>query len=169
MHAVHKEDSTASKFRIVFDTSAIRASGTLLNEHVLIGPSVHPLLIEVLLGFRKYKVTLTTNVSRMYQAIQLPNCQKDLHRFKWREDPKQQLKHYRMTRLTFLVTTSSFAANMALRQNTLNHLETHPQAARVALESFYTDDGLIGTDTVPEAIRLRRTMQQLFKLGGFNI
>ena len=74
-----------------------------------------------------------------------------------------------MTRLTFRVTTSSFAANMALRQNTLDHLGTHPQAALVELESFYTDDGLMGADTVPEAIHLRRTMQQLFKLGGFNI
>ena len=31
-------------------------------------------------------------------------------------------------------------------------MKTHPQIARMALESFHVDDGLMGTDTVSEAI-----------------
>ena len=74
-----------------------------------------------------------------------------------------------MTRLNFGVSASSFAANMALRQNALDHLEIHPQAARVALESFYVDDGLMGADTVSDAIHLRREMQQFFEMGCFKL
>jgi len=92
MHAVHKEDSTTSKLRIVFDASASTDSGTSLNNHLLVGPTVHPPLIDVLLRFRRYKVALTADVSRMYRAVRLPDHQKDLHRFVWREDPKQQLR-----------------------------------------------------------------------------
>ena len=87
-------------------------------------------MIDVLLRFRKFKVPLTTDVSRMYRAVRLADDQKDLHRFLWRETPTQPLGHHRMTRLTFGVSASSFAANMALRQNALEHIKTYPQAAR---------------------------------------
>ena len=38
VHAFHKEDSAV---HIVFDASAKTASGTSLNDHLLIGPSIH--------------------------------------------------------------------------------------------------------------------------------
>ena len=63
----------------------------------------------------------------------------------------------------------SFAASKALRQNALDHLETHPQAARTALKLFYVDDGLMGEDTVSEAIHLRREMQLLIEMGCFKL
>ena len=74
-----------------------------------------------------------------------------------------------MTRLTFGVSALSFAANMALRQNALNHIMTHPQAARVALEFFYLDDGLFSADTNHEAVQLRKELQELFGAGGFKL
>ena len=169
MHAVHKEESTTSKLRIVFDASAKTTSGTSLNDHLLVGPTVHPPLVDILLGFRRFKVPLTTDVSRMYRAVKLADDQKDLHRFIWRENSRQPFRHYRMTRLTFGVSASSFAANMVLRQNALEHMETHPQAALVALDCFYVDHCLAGADSVDEAIHLRGELQDLFEQGGFKL
>ena len=40
---------------------------------------------------------MTTDIIRMYRAIVLPEYQRDLHRFVWREDPSQPLKDFRMT------------------------------------------------------------------------
>ena len=51
MHAVHKEMNSTSKVRVVFDASAKTASSTLLNDHLLVGPSVHPTIIDVLPRF----------------------------------------------------------------------------------------------------------------------
>ena len=169
MHAVYKQDSTTSKLRIVFDASAKTSSGTSLNDHLLVGPTVHPPLVDVLLRFRKFSVPLTTDVSRMYRAVRLADDQKDLHRFLWREDPKQSFQHYRMTRLTFGVSASSFAANMALRKNAQEHRETHPLASLLALLCFYVDDGLMGADSIREAIKLRKESQDLFRQGGFEL
>ena len=39
----------------------------------------------------------------------------------------------------------------------------------MTLESFYTDDGLMGANTVSEAIHLRREMQKLFEMGCFKL
>ena len=71
MQAVRKETSSTSKIRVVFDASARTSSGTSLNDHLLAGPTVHSLLIDVLLRFKRYKVALTTDVSRMYLAVLL--------------------------------------------------------------------------------------------------
>ena len=63
----------------------------------------------------------------------------------------------------------SFPANMALRQNVLDHQHDYPQAAKVAMDSSYADDGLVGADFVVDAIRLREGLQELFSLGGFTL
>ena len=62
MHVMRKETSSTSKVRVVFDASAKTASGTSLNDPLLVGPTI----IDVLLRFRCHRVALTTDVSRMY-------------------------------------------------------------------------------------------------------
>ncbi|XP_064386059.1 uncharacterized protein LOC135334711 [Halichondria panicea] len=167
MHAVRKEDSTTTKLRVVFDASAKSSTGVSLNDTLLVGPTVHPPLIDVLLRFRTHRVALTTDVSKMYRAIDLTMDDRDMHRFVWRNDPNDPLCDYRMTRVTFGVSASSFAANMSVKQNAIDHATNYPLAANAVNYSFYVDDGLTGADSVSEAIELQRQLQDLFSLGGF--
>ena len=112
---------------------------------------------------------MSTDVGKMYRAVLLTEDQRDLHRFLWREDRTQPIRDYRMTRLTFGVCASSFAANMALKQNALDYQQKYPQAANAALEAFYVKDGLVGADSVDSAIYLEKELQCLFMLGGFQL
>lgn len=89
--------------------------GVSLNETFLVGPTVHPSLVDVLLRFRSHRVAITTDVSKMYRAVGLVEPDKDLHRFIWRSKPDEQLRDYRTTRVTFGVSASSFAVNMSLQ------------------------------------------------------
>ena len=89
----------------------------------------------------------------MYRAVELTNDDKDLHRFVWRSNPSEPLKDYRMTRLTFGISASSFAANMAIKQNAINIAHEYPQASEVVEESFYVDDCLTGADNNEDAIK----------------
>ncbi len=111
MHAVHKEHSTTTKIRAVFDASAKSTTGVSLNDTLLVGSTVHPPLIDVLLQFRLHKIAITADVSKMYRAIELAQPDRDLHRFVWRSKPDNTLVDYRMTRITFGVSASAFAAN----------------------------------------------------------
>ena len=167
MHAVLKESSTTTKMRAVFDASAKSTSGISLDDQLRVGPTVHSTLIDVLLRFRLHRVVLSTDVSRMYRAIVLPCEDRDLHRFVWRERTDEPLRDYRMTRVTFGVSSSSFAANMAVKQNALNHTREFPLAAAAVVKSFYVDDGLCGADTKEEAVQLQQQLQSLFSRGGF--
>ena len=56
MHAVKKESSTTTKIRAVFDASAKSSSGVSLNDLLLVGPTVHSSLVDVLLRFRFHRV-----------------------------------------------------------------------------------------------------------------
>ena len=84
MHAVCKKLSTA-KLKVVFDSSARSESGVSLKDRVLVGPTVNTSLVDVLPRFLRF--ALMTDVRKMYRAVLLPEDQRDLDRFAWREDP----------------------------------------------------------------------------------
>ena len=58
---------------------------------------------------------------------------------------------------------------MAMKQNTLENMDTHPHAVQVVLDSFYVDDGLTGANSIEEAVRLRKELQELFALREFML
>ena len=55
-----------TKLRIVFDTSAKSTSGSLLNNQFSISPTVHALLIDVVICIRHHKVAVVTDMGKMY-------------------------------------------------------------------------------------------------------
>lgn len=166
MHVVSKSSSTTTKLRAVFDASAATTSGISLNTTLMVGPTVHPSLIDVLIRFRMHRIALIADVSRMYRAVLLTHEDKDLHRFLWRDDPKEALKDYRMTRVTFGVSASSFIANMCVKQNAIDFESQYPRAATQVMKSFYVDDYLGGADTVQKAVDLQSEIHRLFEKGG---
>lgn len=116
MHAVCKEKNTTTRLRVVLDASAKSSTGISLNDILLVGPTVHPPLLDL---FRTHRVALTTDVSKMYRAVELVSADRDLHRYVWRNSPKDSPLDYRMTRVTFGVSALSFAANMAVMRWTM--------------------------------------------------
>ena len=124
MHIVYKESTSTTKVRVVFDASAKSSTGVSLNDLLLVGPTVDSTPMDVLLRFRMYRVALIADVSRMYRAVKLFEPDKDLHRFVWREDTGKLLQDFRMTCVTFGVSASPFAANMAKLQRSSYSIST---------------------------------------------
>ena len=98
--------------------------------------------------------------------IELAEPDRDLHRFLWRAKPQETLQDYRMTRVTFGVAASFFAANMSIKQHALDFALEFSLAAKAVDESFYVGDCLTGADTV-EAIELQTQLRSLFSKGDF--
>ena len=69
---------------------------------------------------------------------------------------------YRIMRISFGVSASSFAANMSVKQNALDFSHECPLAAKITLSSFYVDDCLTGADTIAEAVKIQKQLQSLF-------
>ena len=105
----------------------------------------------------------------MYQAVELAEDDKDHHRFVWRNRLDEPLVDYRMKRVTFGVSASSFAANMAVKQNAADFVHKYPppRAVEVTAKSIYVDDYLTGAATVDEAVSLQVELQALFNEARF--
>lgn len=136
-------------------------------DTLLVGLTMHPPLIDILLQFQLHCITQTADVSKTYRAIELVTSDRDLHKFVWRNNDKDPLVNYCMTRITFSVSASSFAANMAVKQNAIDFAAEFLIAAKGVDASFYVDDCLTGADSIPEAIALYNQLHTSFSKSGF--
>ncbi len=113
VHAVFKDSSSTTKLRAVFDASARSTTGISLNNTLIPGPNLYPAIQDILLRFIRHKIGLSGDISKMFREVILHPGDRDLHRFILR-DEAGDLIDCRMTRLTFSVTLSPFAAIQVL-------------------------------------------------------
>ena len=164
-HAVYKE-SASTPLRVIFDGSM---KTTSLNDQLLVGPTVHPPLSDVLIRFRKHPYVLTTDVSKMCRAVTFTPEDRDFHRFLWRDKDTDPVVEYRMARVTFGIASAAFLATNSLLCLAKENESELPLAAKAVKESFYADDGLPSVETKQETISLHHQLQDLFNRGGFKL
>ena len=169
MHGVVKTTSSTTKLRIVFDGSAKTSSGWCLNDILSKGPTLQPTLAETLIKFRRYRVALSGDITKMYRQILLSPEDQQFHRFWWRPTMNEPVKAYCMTRVTFGVTCSPFLAVKTLLQTSDDFGSAYPNAQFHLNKSFYVDDLLGGADTVEEAITLYKELSEILNKGGFEL
>lgn len=58
---------------------------------LMVGPTVHSPLIDVLHCFRMHRMALVADITRMYRAVELVRPDHDLHCFVWRKSPGEPL------------------------------------------------------------------------------
>ena len=147
MHAVHKESSTTTKIRAVFDASMKSTSGISLNDILMVGPFSYNFgCTELLLWPTLAKCTGPWSFLVQIEIFTV-SC--------------------RMTHVTFGVSSSAYIANMSIKQNATDFAHKYPLAARVVEESFYVDDCLTGANSVEEGIQLQDELQNLFSEADF--
>ncbi len=137
-HGVVKESSTSTKLRVVFDASAKSSTGNSLNNQLLSGPNLYPLLTSILHKFRTYPVAMSSDISKMFGEILLDPSERDLHRFLVRLE-NGKLNDCQMKRLTFGVKCSPYLASQVLRQLADPKENESPLAANAIRISFYVD------------------------------
>ena len=47
---------------------------------------------------------------------------------------------------------------MSVKQNAIDHAQEYPLGASAVHESFYVDDGLVGANSLEEAVRLQEQL-----------
>ena len=136
---------------------------------LLVGPTIYPLLVDVLLCFHFHRIALMANNSKMYRAIELVPSDKDLHRFICRQCPEQPLEDFHTTRVTLGISASSYTANMSVKCNSLAFASHYSLAASVVDKLFHIDDCISSADTPEEVIKIhvRQQLLDLFNCSGF--
>lgn len=166
-HAVHKESSTTTKVRVVFDGSAQTTSGVSLNELLMIGPTIQEKLFIQLIKFRLYKYALTADIEKMYRQITLHKDDRRYQRILWRV--KNEIKTFELNTVTFGVSSSPFLAIRTIHQLANDEQEKFPIATKALRNDLYVDDLLTGANTIRDARILRDQIITVLSRGGFHI
>lgn len=142
-HAVVKQSSESTKLRPVFDGSAKDPSGISLNNQLDPGPSLLPLLVDILIRFRSSEIAFTGDISKAFLQLILDPNDRDFLRFLW------QGKVFRFKRVCFGISCAPFLLNATIRHHLLTHGDK--QLANKMLQNFYVDDLLMCSTNVQEA------------------
>ena len=128
---VIRTDTSTSKIRIVYDASSGAKDEISLNHCLLPGPSLTPLIFDILLRFRVYKTALTGDLEKAFHQLEIKPCQRNFLRFLWidniySDNPK--ILTFIFNRLVFGLVSAPFALNATLREHFIsNYQESDPE------------------------------------------
>lgn len=169
VYYIPHHSAKSKKFRVVFDGSVKTTTGIPLNDNLLNGPKIQEDLIFIIMRFRTFAIAITTDVTKMYRQVMVPENQRDLLRIVWRENENEPFKHYRMKRQTYGLKSSACCCIAALRQCAIDYENEYPLASQAVLRSFYVDDGTLGAHFECEAEELYRQLNSMLAKGGFPL
>lgn len=166
-HAVVRKDKATTKVRIVHDASCKYKNNVSLNDDLMVGPTLQQDLRHIIMRWRIHKVCLVADIVKMYHQIRVTDRSADYQRLLWRENPNDEIKHYRMTRVTFGTASAPYLATKVLQQLATDEKSSYPVASIIAMTDFYMDDLLCGGDKYEDVILIYKQMTTLLKSGGF--
>ncbi|KAG5895785.1 hypothetical protein JTB14_001632 [Gonioctena quinquepunctata] len=164
---VYREDKTTTKLRVVFDASAHAPGFASLNELLNPGENLMPDIVTILMNFRVGNVAVISDIEKAFLQIVLAECDRDSHSFLWYSSKLADVKNlpnltrFRMTRVTFGVTSSPFFLAAVIK----HHLSIQPEKYKVTCEtldnSFYVDDLVVALKTPNEAEQIYKESTQI--------
>lgn len=168
-HCVHKEDSTTTKLRVVFDGSAKTTSGLSLNDILYAGPTIQPKLFDTLLRFRFFKIALSGDICKMYRCVRVSHPDDFLQCILWRNNKNDDVKIYKLNTITYGTKPAAFLAIRAMHQLAMDEEKSFPIGAKIVRRDFYVDDLISGGSSIQEVTEVRQQVTQLLKQGNFVI
>ncbi|XP_075157831.1 uncharacterized protein LOC142231097 [Haematobia irritans] len=168
-HCVHKEDSTTTKLRVVFDGSAKTTTGFSLNDTLHSGPTIQPKLFDTLLRFRFFKIALSGDICKMYRCVHVSYPDDYLQCILWRNNPQEKIQIYKLNTVTYGTKPAAFLAIRAMHQLAADEEDSFPVGSKIVKRDFYVDDLISGGNSVEEVIEIRKQITELLKRGNFEI
>ena len=168
-HTVIRPEKKSTPVRIVFNSFS-EYKGHKLNDYWRKGPDLLNGMFGVILRFREGEVAIIGNISKMYYWILILVQDQHVHWFLWRNfEADRERNVYVKSVLTFGDKRAPTMAQIALRKTAQLNNDEHPQAAEVSTNSVYMNDICESGDTVKEARRLTKEMDEVLKTGGFRV
>ncbi|XP_075162915.1 uncharacterized protein LOC142235550 [Haematobia irritans] len=166
-HYVHKEDSTTTKLRVVFDGSAKTTTGLSLNDTLHSGPTIQSKLFDILIRFRFFKIALSGDICKMYRCVYVTHPDDYLQCILWRNDPQNEIQIYILNTVTYGTKPAAFLAIRAMHQLSIDEEDSFP--LEIVRRDFYVDDLISGGNSVAEVYEIRKQVSHLLQKGNFQI
>ena len=176
---VIREDKQTTKTRIVFDASCkSRVEGPSLNVILESGPSLTPLLTDVLLKFRSFNYVLVADIEKVFLQINLNPDHRNSVRFLWFKDienldftcfENNPLIDLRFCTLLFGVTCSPFLLEATLSNHISKYEHIDLLFVAKLLKSLHKDDLTTGANTINKGFEFYEKTKHCLSKGDFNL
>ncbi|GFW00452.1 DUF1758 domain-containing protein [Trichonephila clavipes] len=140
-----------------------------LNDILMVGPRVQRDVYPILLSFRTFQIAVCADLEKMFRQIRISSEDTNWQRILWRDNPKETVKEYRLTTVTYGTSCAPYLSTRTLTQLAFDERERYPLASFATLHHFYVDDLLSGAATEKEAVELVWQLKEMMKKGGFNL
>lgn len=165
-HAVLRPESTTTSTRVVFNASSKTSSGYSLNDLLMVGPTIQPDILDLLLKFRSHVVAFTADIAKMYRCIWIKEQDRSLQCILWRKSATDPIRTYQLNTLTYGTSCASFIATMCLAKLAQSIPESL-QAVEAISQHFYMDDLLSGAESLEDCVILQRKVHDTLQSAGF--
>ncbi|GFX76187.1 integrase catalytic domain-containing protein [Trichonephila clavipes] len=135
----------------------------------MVGPRVQRDVYPILLSFRTFQIAVCADLEKMFRQIRISSEDTNWQRILWRDNPKETVKEYRLTTVTYGTSCAPYLSTRTLTQLAFDERERYPLASFATLHHFYVDDLLSGAATEKEAVELVWQLKEMMKKGGFNL
>ena len=150
----------------------VRVTGVSLTDCLFKGSNQTPLVFEILLRFRTYRVGLVADIEKAFHQISICKPDRDMLRFLWFKDTDEgliQVVQYRFCRLPFGLKPSPALLNAVLEKHLAQYAESEPSVFRLLVHSFYVDDFIGGAASIQEGEEVYNKARRILEEGGFNL
>lgn len=168
-HPVIKSSSTTTKLRVVFDASHKSSSGTSLNDHLKVGPTIQDDLTSLIIRWRKYPIAFSADLEKMYRQIRIHELDQGYQRIVWRQFPTDPIQDFKLLTVTYGTACAQYLAIRSLHQLATDGSQLYPLASQRILEDFYVDDLLSGAYEVTDALLIQQQLRDLSNTAGLNL
>ena len=169
--AVIRKDAETTKVRVVFDASAKeRKSGVSLNQCLHVGPSLVPIIYDVLFRIREHKVVFFGDIKQAFLNVEVATEDRDAMYFLWVDNVLGDDLHvvpYRPNRVIFGAGPNPFLLTGTIRHHYAKYSEVDPDFVEKVKNGFFVDDLASGARTVGEEFELYLKTKGRMAEGGF--
>ena len=142
-HPVIRTDKSTSKVRIGYDASSKATRESLsLNNALYPGPSLIPLILDILIRFRCHKIALTSDIEKAFLMVGVAPEDHDVLRLLWIDDiltDNLTLLIKRFTRVIFGVSSSPILLSGTVSHHIEKYEQEDPDFVAQVLHSLYVD------------------------------
>ncbi|XP_026462759.1 uncharacterized protein LOC113365404 [Ctenocephalides felis] len=167
-HPVIKEYGT-TKLRVVFDASAKTSNNISLNDILHTGPKLQQELISILIRFRCWKYVFITDITKMYRQIKVAKKDQEVQRILWRCDPKEDIRCYKLTTVTYGTSSAPYLAIRVLNKLAEDEESSTPVAADIIKQDCYVDDIITGANSITDLHIKSDQLVTMLGRGGFSL
>lgn len=161
--------SSSTPVRIVWNSSQ-EFKGMSLNNLLHKGPDVLNPIRGVLLRFRSGLYAALGDVRKMYNSVWLKDEEVHLHRFLWRDDPKEEISEFAVVRVNIGDKPAGCIAQVAMRETAnLPQFTSMIAERRIVTEDCYVDDILTSHNDAQALTQMIKGVEKILKAGGFSL